>query len=511
MSTPTLTPAQATQIVKNGGLVVAGKDVWWHDGIELRDQQNRGNFGREVFLAFTDSHPLYPPAVFALTFPCTLPGPEAESLLKAAPVGMLEWQYRHWGEVWLSSTMPEDTQIDTPYLIEIRLRPGWLESQRAKFARGEFGEDQQPKEPIMSRYLINNKLITFPWTGTGPECKAIWEAMPKGMLEWADELIYVTNYPFISHYDMTGHSSSPYHLRLRSDAPKPGDVVDAERAWGLCLAGWVVQGTTRKVVYFIKDGDLYYSTYDGAPASGIMQGGKRAMTEGPFRLLRHEPWRTATLETGYVWSGQDAAQALRAGMEASRNGDMWLRPSKAHLVDTEGCNNWALRWPAKENAEMDKQDETLTPGQALDALIAGGCEFVGKNKVLWTPDDIDEAIGLCTFVDSAPFRRVPKRPTSKTLTIGEDGNKLEVVVYADRVEADVRGCAIWKIPRSKVEAISKCDGGIGAKFEDVATYSGGPSQSASVHASGVKIHRYTITFTDIRRVLDAMAEMGGGE
>lgn len=159
---------------------------------------------------------------------------------------------------------------------------------------------------------------------------------------------------------------------------------------------------------------------------------------------------------------------------------------------------------------MDTKDEVLTAGQALDVLIAGGCEFVGKNKVLWTPDDIDghDDIQLCTFIESAPFRRVPPRPVSKPLTLD---NGLNVTVYADRVEADVPGCGKWVSTRERYETALKCEGAIGVKVMDFAQKNGGDKYMAHLTQHGVDMRDNEITFADIRRVLAAMDELGGGE
>jgi hypothetical protein len=394
----TLTPAEATAVVMNGGLVVScGKTFYspqegWYKA--YRDYA----ITSLPFEKRKNAHPLYDPAIFALTFPLTLPGPEAKALLMKAPVGMLwgcygrdtgsEKDWDDYAEYWDGQQFVNKHSRPYRWLecsaFEIRLRPGWLDSQREKFARGEFGEaiTKQGALPYVDDKESNMLDLTqFPKTMKGAEAKALIMAHPAGLLE--------------------------------------GQFVD--------------------------------------------------------------PWTPAKDSWGY-----------RTDIDTFHPGT-WVWNNELFTVRVR-------------NAATGK--ETLTAGQALDALIAGGCEFVGRDDVRWVPDDIngEDDIQLYTFIESAPFTRVPAKPVSKPLTLD---NGLVVTVYADRVEADVPGCGKWASTRERYETALKCEGMTSVRVRDFAQKKG-QSLEGEVWTEGVIVSdRTTITFTDIHRVLAAMQEVAG--
>lgn len=432
----------------------------------------------------------------------------------------------------------ENSKIDTLTPEQsTRIRPGWLESQRERFAQGRFGE-QQTKEPPMPTptiYLPDTAPITFPWEGTGAECVRIWNAAPAGMLEWRLDYLIDQN----RETAPMGNMSSPYQLRPRADyrAPQPGDVVDAQEAWKAVRQGWVVEdceGGTASGFYVLRHGDGVFMVDGSLDADECPAKFHERLQDVPYTLLRHEPWRCASLATGYVWDGETAEQALRAGMEAKHElsrgwlhaeGESIYNDCGAHINDitkTIGAwfafsakNNWALRWPVAKETNMETKDETLSGWAALDALRAGDV-LRARNR-----NDIrvhDGALQACycgewravsdrfNSVLQDVFTRVPAKPVSKTLKV----LGITLTVYADKAtygEWTVnRG--IWETAASVMKLLGPdekwvCDKGAleGAGFRAI-----------TATQAGVKVGCKTYTPGDVASIIAAMDELAeGGE
>jgi hypothetical protein len=148
----TLTPKQATQVLRNGGACrMNNGDIIWLDGAFLRAIEDKGSRRLPLDLRKIE-HPDYPVHVFARVYPCEMTGYEAEALIMQAPVGMLEGQYKpavrknvpDWGFKKDGGNFYRGGWYWSNDPFTVRLREGWLESQRGMFAamKGEEIEEE---------------------------------------------------------------------------------------------------------------------------------------------------------------------------------------------------------------------------------------------------------------------------------------------------------------------------------------------------------------------------------
>jgi hypothetical protein len=147
-----LTPEAATQILRNGGAYKLNNgDLIWFDGELNRVIEDKGSRRLPLDLRKIE-HPDYPAHVFARTYPCKLPGHEAKALIMQAPVGMLKGQYTkanwpredNWGYRRQDGSFLSGGWRWNNDPFTVRLRHGWLEKQREKFASMK-GEEMEPE------------------------------------------------------------------------------------------------------------------------------------------------------------------------------------------------------------------------------------------------------------------------------------------------------------------------------------------------------------------------------
>jgi len=512
-----LSQEQANRIVMNGGAVIHPGDPanpWWYDGKYVRAGYLRRSIGVQVHVKDTIAHPDFPPELFALTFPYILRGPEAEQLLKSAPVGML-WGCcildNNYEYVWEDhSAEYYDGQNFTggsyKWLLtekyEVRIRPGWLESQ--KIALPFYGFCLNPKK---IQVYLEGKEYTFPWSGSGTECVKIWHKAPAGMLEWMySEQAYWHQHP------PSGQWSGFYHLRIRADW-QAGDILNAEQSWERIHQGWVVGAGD--VQWALKDGEVVIvNGYDPGLTITKHEWIESPCTDSP--LIRYEPWRLG--KDGYLWNGKEAAAALQAGMEGRRNvwsdENLWLSQTawinsgerenavswrEREILD-EGYK-WALRWPVKEQT----MEGAISTGQAIDILLLGGV-VKDKDGDLWRMkgdgfqvyEDDSWGEGNDRLWKYAPFYRV-KDIDYEDLTFSSG---LSVRCYYDRIIADVQGCGIWSSTKRKYEVALLLKNYEGESIEDFAVREtlGSPGV---ITQYGVNVENQEILFKEIQECIDA--------